>query len=196
MGEFYMVVIKICRKTLKIALVIFVVCFLGFIVYCYTEKVKIKNSYESEVFFTDQFENTNLISFVDQMNESVQGYGSIEIFDINKGAVIQKVQTNPSVQKEVEGYLKGITGMYIKVKAFPEKGYIIRVPLEPSAEVKNHWLNDYGINSVDEVFILFPENGKPYLMVLDEKKRPLFYNFEDDTDILMENLNFKPETIK
>lgn len=190
-----MVIIKICRKQFKIAVVIFLICSLGFNIYCYLENLKIKNRYESVICITNQFDKTNLISFMVPINDSVHGYKSIEIFDINKGEVIQKVESNPSVRKEVEGYLKGITGMYIKVKAFPDKGYIIRVPLEPSVNVQSQWLNDYGINSVDEVFILFPEQGKPYLLVLDEKKRPLFYNFEGNTDVLLEKLNFKLETV-
>ena len=189
-----MIIIKIRVKPLKIALVVFAALFVGFCVYCCMKYMKVKNSYNSEAFSTGQFENTNLISFADQKNNSINGYKSIEIFDVNKGAVIKKVQTNPSVQKEVEAYLKGITGMYVKVKAFPEKGYIIRVPLEPSLEIENHWLNDYGIKAVDEVFILFPVNAKPYLLVLNEKKRPLFYNFEGNTDVLLESLNFKAGT--
>lgn len=85
--------------------------------------------------------------------------------------------------------------MYVEAKAFPDKGYIIRVPFEPSVKIQSQWLKDYGMNLVDEVFILFPEQGRPYLLVLDEKQRPLFYYFEGNTDVLLEKLNFKLESV-
>jgi len=186
-----MVIIKISKKPLKIAITIILLCSLGFNIYSYEENLKIKNKFESVINIVNQVDKTNLISFVVPIDSSAHRNKSIEIFDINQGKVIQKVWPNSSIQKDVEGYLNGITGMYIKVKAFPEKGYIIRIPLEPSLKVHNQWLNGYGINSVDEVFILFPEEGVPYLLALDEKKRPLFYYFEGDTDVLLKKLNFK-----
>lgn len=189
-----MFIIKISRKPFKIAITSILLCSLGFNIYSYIENVKIKNMYESVINIVNQVDKTNLISFLVPINSLAHRNKSIEIFDINQEKVVQKVQSNPSIQKEVEGYLNGITGMYIKVKAFPEKGYIIRIPLEPSVKVQSQWLNDYGINSVDEVFILLPEQGVPYLLVLDEKKRPLFYYFKGDTGVLLENLNFKLET--
>jgi len=121
-------------------------------------------------------------------------YKDVEIFDISKGEVIKTIQSNPVIQKEAEKYLKSITGMYAKVKAFPESGYIIRVPLEPPVKVQGQWLTNYGIDSVDEVFILFPGQGTPYLLVLDERSRPLFYNFEGNTDVLLKILDFNPGT--
>jgi hypothetical protein len=74
--------------------------------------------------------------------------------------------------------------MYGKVKAFPDKGYIIRIPLIPSMKVHTQWLNDYNIYCVSEVFILFPEQGNPYLLLLDKNLRPHFYSFDGDTDVL------------
>lgn len=188
-----MVIIKINRKRPQTVIAIVLAAFLGFGVYSYIQNMELENKYKSLIYITGQFDNTNLISFLVSVNASVHGYKNIEIFDISKGEVIKKVQSNPEIQKEARSYLEGITGMYIKVKAFPDKGYIIRIPIEPPFEAKNQWLNDYGINSVEEVFILFPEEGMPYLLVLDGKYRPLFYNFDGNTDLLLKNLSFKPD---
>ena len=79
---------------------------------------------------------------------------------------------------EAKDILDKITGMYVKVKAFPDKGYIAKLPLKPVVEVSNKWLNEYGIFSLNEVFIIFPEGNTPYLLVLDSNYRPLFFNFE------------------
>jgi hypothetical protein len=189
-----MVIIKINRKPLKIAITIILICSLGFNIYALIENLKIKNRYESVINIINQVDRTNLISFVAPIDSLTLSNKIIEIFDINHGKVIRRVQSTPLVQKEVKGYLNGITGMYIKVKAFPEKGHILKIPMEPAVKVHSKWLKAYGINLVDEVFILFPEEGTPYLLVLDEKKRPLFYNFEGETNTMLSALNFELET--
>lgn len=180
-----MVIIKIKAIYIRILIAILLLCSLGFNVYNYQKSVDIENRYETINCFVNQFGMSNMISFL----ASVQT--KIEIFDITKGEVIKKAQSNSIIQNEVEGYLNAITGMYAKVKAFPEKGYIIKIPLDPNVKIENHWLNDYEIYTVNEVFILLPEQGQPYLLVLDKKKRPLFYNFEGSINLLLEELNFK-----
>jgi hypothetical protein len=99
---------------------------------------------------------------------------NIEIFDINKGCVTKKFKSNPAIQKEVQNYLKRITSIYVKFKPIPDKGYMIKIPLKPSVRVKSEWLND----RIHQVIIIFPKQENPYLLVLDDKSRPLFFNFE------------------
>ncbi len=111
-----------------------------------------------------------------------------EIFDIGKGIVTKKVHTDREIQAEAIRYLEGITGMYVKVDAIPQKGYIVRIPLSPPVKLCSQWVNDYGIYAVDEVFVIFPEQEKPYLLILDDSRRPFFYNFAGNTDELLANL--------
>lgn len=112
---------------------------------------------------------------------------NIEIFNINKERVVKKVESNPAIQKEVEGYLKGITGIYTKFNPIPNKGYMIKIPLETPIMVQNQWLNTF----VDEVILIFPEENGQYLMVFDNKDRSLFFTFEGNIDLLLKNLKFK-----
>ncbi len=179
-----MVIITINKRLLSAVMFIILLGTLGFSIYSYI------HGNESHISTLSQVNNSRLTSFMVSRNDSVSGYKNIEIFDMNKGEVIKRVKPNTLIRKEVKNHLNEIYGMYVKVKAFPDKGYIIRVPLEPPVDVKNKWLNDYNINSVEEVFIIFPEEGKPYLLVLDDKKRPLFYIFESHTDNLLKNLDF------
>ncbi|NJD03590.1 MAG: hypothetical protein FIA99_13585 [Ruminiclostridium sp.] len=185
-----MMIIIIGRKPLKIAVIAILVCSLGFIFYSYIANENIRKAYEPKICIVDQSGKSSLASFLNSMGVSFYGQKDLEIFDIYKGKVVKRIKPDSVINKVVEGHLEGITGMYAKVKAFPDKGYIIRIPLEPPIKIQSKWLNVYGINSVDEVFILFPEQGVPYLLVLDEKKRPLFYNFEGNTDYLMEKLGY------
>ncbi|TYQ12959.1 UNVERIFIED_CONTAM: hypothetical protein Cloal_4002 [Acetivibrio alkalicellulosi] len=112
----------------------------------------------------------------------------VEIFDIDKGQVIKQLPANQITYNESIEYLKTITGMYPKVSAIPDKGYIIKIPLQPSLAVKNQWLDDI----LSEIYIVFPkEDTSPYLLVLDHKKRPLFYSFNANTDTLLKNLDFE-----
>ena len=96
-----------------------------------------------------------IISFINSANTQEQ----VEIFSIEKGKVIKVVQINETAVAESKKYLQGIVGIYPKIKAFPDKGYIIKIPFDPNIIVKNHFLNDYDISSIHEVFILLPEDN-------------------------------------
>ncbi|WP_010248878.1 hypothetical protein [Acetivibrio cellulolyticus] len=187
-----MVLIIINRKLLKASVIILLAISLCVNIYNHYHSMELTNKYESLVCLSNQFYQTSLIAFLASAQELDTPNKPIEIFDITKGEVIKKVHSTRVIQNEAISYLNGISSMYIKVKAFPEKGYIVRIPITPSVQVKNHWLNDYNINSVDEVFILLPEQGNTYLLVLDNKLRPYFYNFIGNVDVLLKNLEFFP----
>ena len=106
----------------------------------------------------------------------------VEVFDISQGKVIREFNTSPVLRSEAVGFLKKMTSVYVKVKAIPSVGKIVKIPLNPAVRVRSRLFN----GDVQEVFILFPEGGQPYLMVLDEKNRPLFFNFKGDTSKLTE----------
>lgn len=112
----------------------------------------------------------------------------IEVFDINKGKVIKHVQYNPDSHQEVKKFLDEITGVYVKYNPIPNKGFMIKVPLEPSIVVKNQWFNDI----VDEVIILFSGQEDPYLMIFNDENRPFFFTFKGDTANFLRSINFKP----
>lgn len=118
-------------------------------------------------------------------------HANVEIFDVKQGSVIRQLESSPDIQREAKKFLEEIDGMYVKVKAFPEEGYIVRIPLEPPANIQNEWLNAL----VNEVFVIFPgDENAPYLLVLDGKGRPYFYTFHGKVDTLLEKLNFNPVT--
>lgn len=110
----------------------------------------------------------------------------IEIFDISKDKVIHKVQPNPDTHQEVKSILDGITGVYVKFNPIPNKGIMIRIPLDPSIVVKNQWFNDL----VDEVTLIFPEQEDPYLLVFTDENSPLFFTFKGDTAKLLKLIHF------
>ncbi len=187
-----MVIIKINRKLVKLLIAIVLILSLGFNIYSYLHNIQLANKYESIICISNQFSATSLLSFVTSADISQNDNRVIEIFDITKGEVIKKVQHSNSIQKIVDSFLNGISGMYVKVKAFPDKGYIVRIPLNPPVKVQTHWLKYYNINSVDQVFVLFPQQGSPYLLVLDDKLRPYFFNFTGNTEELLKKLDFYP----
>lgn len=115
---------------------------------------------------------------------------NIELFDINKGCVVNRIESNSTIQKEVESYLKNITGIFSKLNPVPDKGYMLKIPLDTPVMIQNQWLNTF----VDEVIIIFPEQEKPYLMVFDNKDRTLFFYFKGDINVLLKNINFDNKT--
>lgn len=119
----------------------------------------------------------------------------IEIFDIAKGSVSKTVPVNDIALAEAKKFFKGITGVYLKVNAIPVKGYIIKIPFEPKIKVNSHWFNDNNINPIDKLFIVFPEEGTSYLLVLDKKQRPHLFNYEGSAEKLLKSLNFELDKI-
>ena len=120
---------------------------------------------------------------------SAQEYRSIEIFDIHTECVVKKLPSNVTLQKEVDNYLKGITGIYVKLNPIPKKGFMVKIPLDPDLRIQNQWFQGL----VNEVIVIFPEEGEPYLMVFDSMDRPHIFYFEGQTDILLKKMNY-PQT--
>ncbi|MCX8130660.1 MAG: hypothetical protein N3I35_11250 [Clostridia bacterium] len=181
-----MTIIIIKKKLLKIVTVSILLLALGIGIFTYSQNSRNPDSLEMTVYENSHPDKDYLLSFLASPNISVQEEKQIEIFDVSKGAVIKKVKRNTKIQDLAESYLNGITGVFIKASALPKNGFIVRIPLNPSIEIKTQWLSQL----VNEVFLIFPNGEKPYLLVLDYKFRPLFYNFEGNTDKLLKTLDF------
>ncbi|KAJ49721.1 hypothetical protein BD780_001566 [Clostridium tetanomorphum] len=113
-------------------------------------------------------------------------YKSIEIFDINKNNVIKNIESSSEIEKQVKNYLQNIKGIYGKFNPIPDKGYMIKIPLDTPIAIQNTWISSF----IDEVIMIFPENEPPYLMVLDNEERSIFLSFNGDTNTLLKYLNF------
>jgi uncharacterized ubiquitin-like protein YukD len=166
-----MIIITIRKNILRIIFISFVIIFTGLCFYKYN---------------ISKLEKTQVSVFL----VSSTTYEDIEIFDVDKGKVIKVIQVNETTLNEAKSYIQRITGMYQKINALPNKGYIIKIPFEPYLVVKNQYLNDYNIDSIDKLFIIFPEGSSPYLLVLDDRERPYAYNFNGDTSVLLKSLNY------
>jgi hypothetical protein len=110
-----------------------------------------------------------------------QGIKNVELYDIQKDSVTQIVPTNAEFQKAAEDYLKGINGIYVKVKPIPNQGYMVKIPLEPSIQINNEWITE----PFDEVIIIFTKEEPPYLMVFDDENNPHFFHFQGNTDLIV-----------
>ncbi len=113
----------------------------------------------------------------------------IEIFDIKKGKVVQTVPVNEEVRKEVEKMLEGVTGIYAEFNPVPDKGYMVKVPLDPPVRVQNKWLNDYA----KEVIVIFPEYENPHLLVFDSRANSFFLTFHHDVDKFLKKIKYTPK---
>lgn len=128
---------------------------------------------------------TLFIIFLSFTNVSALQNANIEVFDIDKGIVIKNIKSNSKIEEEMENCLKEITGVLTKFNPIPNKGYMVKIPLESPVRIDNKWLSAF----IDEVIIIFPEDEKPYLMVLDNKDKTLFFNFKGNTDCLLKSIN-------
>lgn len=118
------------------------------------------------------------------INVHAEVHNNIEIFNINQGKVERVIQANPKIQEMVTDYLHGIKGLYSKFNPIPDRGYAVKIPLNPSIKVEGRWLNAL----VDEVIIMFPENEESFLMVFENGGRLLCFEFKGDRNILLKEL--------
>jgi hypothetical protein len=125
------------------------------------------------------------VVFLYSPSNNAQGIKNVELFDIQKDSVTQVVPSNPFFQKAAKDYLNGINGIFVKVKPIPNQGYMIKIPLEPSIQINNEWINDL----VDEVIIIFTKDETPYLMVFDDENNPHFFHFQGNTNKLVKTFN-------
>lgn len=114
-----------------------------------------------------------------------EGY-NIEIFDVHKEEVIKTVPWNPLIQEEVVGYLNSITGLYAKFNPVPEKGFAVKVFLDPVVRVENNLLDSF----VDEVIIMFPSDNSPFLLAFENESNLMCFTFKGDTNKLLKLLDY------
>jgi len=176
--------IIVVKKKNLIRITVIITLTLLFIITSYNLFLKIGNSENKRS--ENETGKNELQSFLYINNDLGDGQIFIEIFDIAKGEVIKKLESNESIQKEASSLLYSISGMVVKVKAFPEKGRIIKIPLKTPVSVENQYLDSI----VDEIFLIIPEQGRPYLMILDYKGRPEFFNFEASIDKILSLIQY------
>lgn len=109
----------------------------------------------------------------------------IELLDIEKNKIIT-IPTNPKIQLETKKIIKEIDNIVTKFNPIPDKGYIIKIPLTPSFQLENKWMNTL----INEVFIIIPENEKPYLLIIDNENKPHFFTIKKEMDALLKTLDF------
>lgn len=178
------------RRLLQLFIMVLLICSVGLNIISFKKNHLLSTRYEGLMCVTMELQEASLISFV-TTNVSEYENTKVEIFSVEKGEVIKSLEVSPEIRQEVKNIIKDITGLYSRLRALPSKGYIIRVPLEPPEEINNYWINDFGITSINQVFILFPDNEKPYLLVLDKNGRPIFYNFNTEVEQLLEHLDLQ-----
>lgn len=125
-----------------------------------------------------------VIIFVSSANVHADEYKQIEIFDSIKGKVVNQVKVNPEIYNLINNYLNNIDGIYAKNDPVPDRCIAIKVPLDPPIKVENKWLN----TRVNEVFIIVPKEGLPFLMVFENENKLSCFPLNGDLNLLLKNL--------
>lgn len=186
-----MLFISIKKKTLGLVALVIILCLVVVSIYGIVKIAQNENKYQSVLVMARMFEDTHFIAYISD-EEARSEKPAIEVFDIGKGEIISKTPLTSDVQNEVFNYIKSIKSLYTKVIPFPEKGYVIRVPLDPPMNVNIKLLNDVGIKSLDSVFIILSNKEAPVLLVLDNQRRPYFYTFNASIQPLLDYVKLKP----
>lgn len=131
-----------------------------------------------------------MIIFLSFSNSSIAQSNKVEIFDVKQEKVIATVEKTSEIQREVEAFLKGITGVYKKLNPVPTTGFMVKVPLEPYLNLENEFIK----GKIVEVIVVFSIEENPYLIVFDAENNFYVFTFEANTDSFLEKLNYNPMT--
>lgn len=115
---------------------------------------------------------------------SAQSTVDVELLDIETNET-RTIEANPKIQLEAKKIIKEIDTIVIKLDPFSDKGYMLRIPLTPSLQLKNEWVNSL----IGEVFIIIPEGDKPFLLIFDDKNKPYFFSFKREIDSILKMLD-------
>ncbi|MCL7748688.1 hypothetical protein [Halalkalibacter alkaliphilus] len=111
----------------------------------------------------------------------------VEVYDIEHDKIISTLPVNTSILSITEMYLENINDIYKKFKPMPQKGKLVRVPLEQSISLTNDWVQ----TSVSEVIFIIPSNDSPLLLIFDKNNTPYFFTFDKSIDHLLEELDLE-----
>lgn len=117
-------------------------------------------------------------------------YVDAEIFNIYEGYVTKTLLPSKITLTDIKGYLHDVSGICTKTDPLPDNGYIVKINLKQEIRANNRWLNNFIIKSVKNLFIIFPEKGSPFLLILDEGGRPYFFEFNSNTDKLKKMIEY------
>ncbi|MED3573086.1 hypothetical protein [Cytobacillus praedii] len=98
----------------------------------------------------------------------------IEIYNIEQETVIKTITVNPFIQKDSDKILQEIGGIYKKFNPLPEKGLLVKIPLDPAIHVANQWVNTL----VDELIIFYPEEDEPFILIYDDENSTYFFTVD------------------
>jgi len=125
-----------------------------------------------------------LVMFLPFQYASAAALADIEVFDITKGEVVQRIPNNAEMQEEIIKCLESITGLAKPLGYKPAQGKMIRLPLEKSLQIKNQWVD----LEVYEVFMILLPTKDPFLILYDESRNPYLVNFNYSPKRLMEQI--------
>ena len=180
-----MIIVSISKRKLKLfAVAVLAVCLVSFGIYQIFGDQDAENYSE----LVDMLRNRDVAvsgEILEATNTS-ESNNEIQIFDISKGKVVKKMNTTPSLQEQALQIISSITGLYTKVQPFPEKGYIVRIPVDPALKVQNQYINA----TIDKIYVIFTEKEPPIVLILDSSEKPFVYDFNWKTDELEKQLDF------
>lgn len=120
------------------------------------------------------------------LSQGVQAaeYRKIEVFDMGKGKVIQKIESSRQIQQQIYSLLDTIDGVYKGIRLDFKKGHIYKVPIEPVVHVENQWFSGL----VTEVYLFKPETGTPVLLLIDDENKGYYLHFKKDIQSFIHTL--------
>lgn len=109
-----------------------------------------------------------------------------EVFDVKKESVTRTFELTDEIHAEVKRWLASITGPAPLVRADPDNGIVLHIPLRPPIQVERP---DFHA-SANEVFVFVPKDQKPYLLIFSEQNEPRIFAFDSPVEPFLRKHKF------
>ncbi|TXK71674.1 hypothetical protein [Paenibacillus sp. N3.4] len=134
-----------------------------------------------------------VISISTICTQAVQAFDGAEVFDINKGEVIQTIVNSQSLQDQVKLWLSSASLIAGSFNIQPNDGIAIKIPLIPPYKTDNELIN----GTVTEVVMLISRSSTyyPTLLIFTKENHTLAVHVATQglKNFLKKNQLFTPE---
>ncbi|WP_438449329.1 hypothetical protein [Gorillibacterium sp. sgz5001074] len=105
----------------------------------------------------------------------------LERFDVAQGAVVSRIPSTPELQAEAGKLLQSLSKAKGLFRADPKDGTVLRIPLQPSQEVKQPGFYAFAA----EMYVFLPLGQDPYILLFSEENEPRLFGFDYPVDRLL-----------
>lgn len=105
-----------------------------------------------------------------------EAHPQIEVFDIEKGEVIDRIENTEAIQDEMNRCLASLDDLNSDFYFEPQDGVMLSIPITPTKKINSSWVT----HQVSEVQLIISPKEKPRLLLYSDQGDPFYVQVGDD----------------